>query len=172
MILLYLVRHGIAMDREDPNCPPDTERPLTGRRADRSVASSRADRGNLLRSHRFFVQKDHPLGRLKRDQFSRRVASRIVKNESQGSHLLRSRATPAHGDWTNPAHQRPDHRAQKSGCRVPGTRTNFTTARPVDRPLSSQHASPAGQIAPGSRHQQESYLYFPLMSPINFLRLI
>jgi phosphohistidine phosphatase len=31
MMLLYLVRHGIAMDREDPNCPPDTERPLTPR---------------------------------------------------------------------------------------------------------------------------------------------
>jgi len=29
MMHLYLVRHGIAMDREDPNCPPDTERPLT-----------------------------------------------------------------------------------------------------------------------------------------------
>jgi phosphohistidine phosphatase SixA len=26
---LYLIRHGIAIDREDPNCPPDTERPLT-----------------------------------------------------------------------------------------------------------------------------------------------
>ena len=26
---LYLIRHGIAVDREDPNCPPDTERPLT-----------------------------------------------------------------------------------------------------------------------------------------------
>ena len=29
MMHLYLVRHGIAVDREDPNCPPDTERPLT-----------------------------------------------------------------------------------------------------------------------------------------------
>jgi phosphohistidine phosphatase SixA len=29
MIQLYLIRHGIAVDREDPNCPPDTERPLT-----------------------------------------------------------------------------------------------------------------------------------------------
>jgi phosphohistidine phosphatase len=26
---LYLVRHGIAVDRDDPHCPPDTERPLT-----------------------------------------------------------------------------------------------------------------------------------------------
>lgn len=26
---LYLIRHGIAVDREDPNCPPDTERALT-----------------------------------------------------------------------------------------------------------------------------------------------
>jgi phosphohistidine phosphatase len=29
MMHLYLIRHGIAVDREDPNCPPDTERPLT-----------------------------------------------------------------------------------------------------------------------------------------------
>ncbi len=26
---LVLFRHGIAVDREDPNCPPDPERPLT-----------------------------------------------------------------------------------------------------------------------------------------------
>jgi phosphohistidine phosphatase len=26
---LYLVRHGIAVDRDDPQCPTDTERPLT-----------------------------------------------------------------------------------------------------------------------------------------------
>lgn len=29
MMQLYLIRHGIAVDREDPDCPPDTERPLT-----------------------------------------------------------------------------------------------------------------------------------------------
>ena len=27
---LYIVRHGIAIDREDPKCPPDSERFLTG----------------------------------------------------------------------------------------------------------------------------------------------
>ncbi len=27
---LYIVRHGIAIDREDPKCPPDPERYLTG----------------------------------------------------------------------------------------------------------------------------------------------
>jgi phosphohistidine phosphatase len=26
---LYLVRHGVAVDRDDPQCPTDTERPLT-----------------------------------------------------------------------------------------------------------------------------------------------
>jgi len=26
---LHLLRHGIAVDRDDPNCPPDPERPLT-----------------------------------------------------------------------------------------------------------------------------------------------
>ena len=29
MMILYLVRHGIAVDRDDPDCPPDPERPLT-----------------------------------------------------------------------------------------------------------------------------------------------
>ena len=28
-MLLYLMRHGIAIDREDPECPPDAERFLT-----------------------------------------------------------------------------------------------------------------------------------------------
>jgi len=28
-MLVYLIRHGIAMDREDPDCPPDAERMLT-----------------------------------------------------------------------------------------------------------------------------------------------
>jgi phosphohistidine phosphatase len=28
-MILYLVRHGIAVDRTDPKCPPDPERPLT-----------------------------------------------------------------------------------------------------------------------------------------------
>jgi len=26
---VYLIRHGIAIDREEPDCPPDAERPLT-----------------------------------------------------------------------------------------------------------------------------------------------
>jgi len=28
-MLVYLVRHGVAVDREDPDCPPDAERQLT-----------------------------------------------------------------------------------------------------------------------------------------------
>ena len=30
-MILYLVRHGIAVDRTDPKCPPEPERPLTAR---------------------------------------------------------------------------------------------------------------------------------------------
>jgi len=30
-MMLYIVRHGIAVDRTDPNSPPDPERPLTAR---------------------------------------------------------------------------------------------------------------------------------------------
>jgi phosphohistidine phosphatase len=39
-MLLYLIRHGIAIDREAPNCPPDTERPLTPKGIKRSRASA------------------------------------------------------------------------------------------------------------------------------------
>jgi phosphohistidine phosphatase len=37
---LYLIRHGIAVDREDPNCPPDTERPLTPKGMKRSHSAA------------------------------------------------------------------------------------------------------------------------------------
>jgi phosphohistidine phosphatase len=30
-MILYIVRHGIAMDRTDPKCPPEPDRPLTAR---------------------------------------------------------------------------------------------------------------------------------------------
>src|SRR5580698_1153196 len=30
-MILYLIRHGIAVDRADPKCPPEAERPLTAR---------------------------------------------------------------------------------------------------------------------------------------------
>lgn len=30
-MVLYLIRHGIAVDRTDPKCPPEAERPLTAR---------------------------------------------------------------------------------------------------------------------------------------------
>lgn len=33
---LYIVRHGIAIDREDPKCPPDPERELTDKGRDRT----------------------------------------------------------------------------------------------------------------------------------------
>ena len=35
-MLVYLVRHGIAVDREDPECPPDAERPLTKKGAEKA----------------------------------------------------------------------------------------------------------------------------------------
>ena len=39
-MLLYLIRHGIAVDREAPNCPPDTERPLTPKGIKRTHAAA------------------------------------------------------------------------------------------------------------------------------------
>ena len=39
-MLLYVVRHGIAVDRDDPNCPEEADRPLTeeGERRTEEVA--------------------------------------------------------------------------------------------------------------------------------------
>lgn len=39
-MILYIVRHGIALDRTDPKCPPEAERPLTvkGLRKTRAAA--------------------------------------------------------------------------------------------------------------------------------------
>ena len=44
---LYIVRHGIAVDREDPKCPPDPERYLTdeGMEKTREVAKGVAEIG-------------------------------------------------------------------------------------------------------------------------------
>ena len=40
MMRLYLIRHGIAVDRSEPKCPPDPERPLTPRGRRRTRASA------------------------------------------------------------------------------------------------------------------------------------
>jgi phosphohistidine phosphatase len=40
-MLIYLLRHGIAIDREDPDCPPDFERFLTDKGKRRTRASAR-----------------------------------------------------------------------------------------------------------------------------------
>jgi phosphohistidine phosphatase len=40
MMRLYLVRHGVAVDRDDPDCPPDTERPLTPKGVKKSHAAA------------------------------------------------------------------------------------------------------------------------------------
>ena len=39
-MLLYLMRHGIAIDREDPECPPDPERFLTKKGIEKSRAAA------------------------------------------------------------------------------------------------------------------------------------
>jgi phosphohistidine phosphatase len=40
-VRLYLMRHGIAIDREDPDCPPDPERYLTPKGIQRTRAAAR-----------------------------------------------------------------------------------------------------------------------------------
>ena len=39
-MLLYLMRHGIAIDRDDPECPPDPERHLTPKGIEKTRAAA------------------------------------------------------------------------------------------------------------------------------------
>ncbi len=39
-MLLYLVRHGIAIDRSDPKCPPEAERQLTAKGVQKTRAAA------------------------------------------------------------------------------------------------------------------------------------
>jgi phosphohistidine phosphatase len=39
-MLLYLIRHGIAVDRDAPNSPPDTDRPLTPKGIKKTCAAA------------------------------------------------------------------------------------------------------------------------------------
>jgi phosphohistidine phosphatase len=42
---LYIVRHGIAVDREDPKCPPDPERFLTQEGAEKTAQAAKGVAG-------------------------------------------------------------------------------------------------------------------------------
>jgi phosphohistidine phosphatase len=57
-MLLYIVRHGMAIDREDPRCPSDPERYLTpeGLKRTRQVAASLA---KLLDLPKFFLSSPY-----------------------------------------------------------------------------------------------------------------
>jgi phosphohistidine phosphatase len=46
---LYLMRHGIAIDREDPDCPPDADRYLTPKGIQRTRAAARGLRALRLK---------------------------------------------------------------------------------------------------------------------------
>jgi phosphohistidine phosphatase len=46
---LYLFRHGIAVDRDDPDCPLDPDRPLTGKGERRTRAAARGLRALRVR---------------------------------------------------------------------------------------------------------------------------
>ena len=39
-MILYIVRHGIAVDRTDPKCPPEAERPLTAKGVQKTRAAA------------------------------------------------------------------------------------------------------------------------------------
>ena len=53
-MLLYIVRHGIAIDRDDPDCPPEVERYLTSKGVERTREAARGLR-------RMDISPDHAL---------------------------------------------------------------------------------------------------------------
>src|ERR1700683_437791 len=53
-MLLYIVRHGIAIDRDDPDCPPEVERYLTSKGVERTREAARGLR-------RMDIRPDHAL---------------------------------------------------------------------------------------------------------------
>src|SRR5260370_10699873 len=42
---LYIVRHGIAIDRDDPKCPPDPERYLTEEGVEKTLQAAKGAAG-------------------------------------------------------------------------------------------------------------------------------
>ena len=177
MMHLYLVRHGIAMDREDPNCPPDTERPLTPKGMKRTHAAALGL--HALKIHPDAVLTSPWLRAVQTAEIFCEVmgfsSKKIVqvdtlkgtstpaelfgirKTEGKNRPVLRPRTASASGDRPGPAHQRENHRTEKSRRRLPGSGTHLAAARPAHRALSSKHSSRTSQItaqvfvAPASR---------------------
>ena len=56
---LFIVRHGIAIDREDPKCPPDPERFLTEEGLEKTRQAAKGIAEGLDHSHRQRIQSLH-----------------------------------------------------------------------------------------------------------------
>ncbi len=54
-MILYLVRHGIAIDRTDPKSPPEAERPLTAKGVQKTRAAALGLRGLKIKPDLFIT---------------------------------------------------------------------------------------------------------------------
>src|SRR5260370_2129429 len=52
---LYIVRHGIAIDRDDPKCPPDPERYLTEEGVEKTLQAAKGAAGLGVAAGLFFA---------------------------------------------------------------------------------------------------------------------
>src|SRR5260370_8949548 len=52
---LYIVRHGIAIDRDDPKCPPDPERYLTEEGVEKTLQAAKGAAGLGVSADLFFT---------------------------------------------------------------------------------------------------------------------
>ena len=141
MMHLYLIRHGIAVDREDPNCPPDTERPLTPKGMKRSHAAALGLRAldvkpnavltspwlRAVQTAEIFCEMiGYPSKKIMRTDALKGTSapvgfvSRTAIDESQSRALLRPRTASAPRNRPRPPHQRENHGTQKSGPRAFG----------------------------------------------------
>ena len=168
MMHLYLIRHGIAVDREDPHCPPDTERPLTPKGMKRShaaalglraldvkpnavltspMAARPANRRNFLRNDRLSVQENHSHGRPEGHQRSRPNLLREL--QSMKAKVVLCFGHEPHSaprDRPRPPHQRENHGTQESGPRAFGIGARLAAARALARSLPRQHPTPSRKI--------------------------
>ena len=102
---IYLFRHGIAWDRDDPMCPPDVDRPLTPKGINRTRAAARGLARLNLTFDRVWVSPylraqqtlDEASDALDLQQFEKEVFEDMSPLGSVSSFMKRVRATQSRG---------------------------------------------------------------------------
>ena len=158
-MILYLIRHGIAIDRTDPEAPPEAERSLTARGVQKtraaalgfseaaktgysyyqSLHSRRPDGGDFCRSARIRAGKDTSERCAEARRESRGHTEGSITPESKRDRMLWTCASPRFDDRSVGWRSRPNHGTEEGRSLL--FRAS-ATARPVGITLDSD-----GEIA-------------------------